>query len=103
MFDDWKFSHNFDSEHFKHALGNFIPIGDSTDVVQHRRRFAEWYSCFDLFDELHAAKIHIIVSLCKCALIVNSIWLITIRVVDQLTGSEKECEVLVIVKAPNAM
>ena len=80
MFDDGVLAHDFHGEHFEHALGDFFPIGDCADVVQHGRRFSEWDSLFDALDKVHAAKIHISISLAERALVMYRLWCVTIRV-----------------------
>ena len=57
----------------------------------------------NLFDECDAAKVHVGVFLRKSILVVYAVWNVVLCVVAQLTCSEHESEVLVVIEAPNSV
>ena len=56
----------------------------------------------NFFDEFNAAKVHIVLLCPESALFVNALWEVAVRVY-KLTCTEEECQVLVVIKAPDTM
>lgn len=103
MLDYGELTHYFCLVHFHHALGNFVPIWNSTYIVKHGRGLSKWNTSLHFLDEPDAAEIHIIIFLLQSWIVMNTVWSKSLWIVAQLACTEQESEVLVVIETPHSM
>lgn len=102
MLDDRVLANYFRIVHLEEALRDLFPVGDRADVVQDRRGLTKVYALLYVLDKLNAPEVHVVVDGSHRLLLVDRLRQEALRSL-QLRRSKQKGQVLVIVKAPNAV
>ena len=89
MLDHWVLTDNFCVEHLRQSLSHFIPARHCGDIIEHRTRLVERTILLDIFDELNAPKVHVVVAVVECFVLMDALRQI-LRRVAQLASSKQK-------------
>lgn len=104
MLDHRQLTNDLCLEHLHETLCDFAPVADTTDVVKDWAALTKGDTFLNLFDERDATKVHIVLAIIgKGSLAMHAIRGIALHVVNELTGSEKESQYLIVIQSPNTM
>jgi actin-like ATPase involved in cell morphogenesis len=67
------FADHFCVEHLCEALSHLVPTRHCRNVVEHGRRLVEGTALLHIFDELNAAKVHVVVAVLHRPFVVDTV------------------------------
>ena len=94
MLNYGELTNDFSLEHLHEALGDLLPVGNSTDIVKDGRAFAKGDSLFHLLDELNTSEVHEVLSVFhEGRLTMDGVWGISLVILNELTSTKEESQV----------